>query len=111
MKLFHAVLRAHGYTVLQSETGLAALELTRKHHPDLILMDIQLPGMSGLEVTKRIREDEDLKTIPIIAVTASAMRGDKARFLAGGCDDYLPKPIRLWRLVATIEQFLDQGRN
>jgi two-component system, cell cycle response regulator DivK len=105
MRLFRDVLRAHGYRVLQSEDGITALQLTREHHPDLILMDIQLPGMSGLEAVKWIKEDNGLKAIPIIAVTASAMKGDKAKMLAGGCDDYLPKPVKLKQLVAIIECF------
>jgi two-component system, cell cycle response regulator DivK len=106
MRLFRDVLRAHGYCVLQSEDGITALQLARRHHPDLILMDIQLPGMSGLEAVKWIREDDDLKAIPIIAVTASAMKGDKAKILASGCDDYLPKPVKLKQLVAIIERFM-----
>jgi two-component system, cell cycle response regulator DivK len=92
--------------VLQAEDGITALLMTRKHQPDLILMDIQLPGMSGLDVVKWVREDDRLKTIPIVAVTASAMKGDKAKILAGGCDDYLPKPVPLKQLVAILERFL-----
>jgi two-component system, cell cycle response regulator DivK len=106
MRLLSDVLRAHGYYVLQAEDGITALLMTRKHQPDLILMDILLPGISGMEVVKWIREDDRLKTIPIIAVTASAMKGDKAKMLAGGCDDYLPKPVPLKQLVAMLERFL-----
>jgi two-component system, cell cycle response regulator DivK len=106
MRLLSDVLRAHGYCVLQAEDGITALLMTRKHQPDLILMDILLPGISGMEVVRWIREDDRLKTIPIIAVTASAMKGDKAKMLAGGCDDYLPKPVPLKQLVAMLERFL-----
>ena len=77
MKLFHDLLEAHGYDTLQTRTGIEALELARTHRPDLILMDIQLPEVSGLEVTKWIKEDDDLCTIPVIAVTAFAIKGDE----------------------------------
>jgi two-component system cell cycle response regulator DivK len=106
MRLFSDVLRAHGYNVLKTGEGTTALELTRQYHPDLILMDIQLPGVSGLEIVKWIKEDDDLKAIPIVAVTGSAMKGDKARILGGGCEGYLAKPVALRRLLAVVEQFL-----
>src|SRR5699024_7561659 len=70
MKLFHDLLQAHGYSVLQTRDGMDALRLARRHRPDLILMDIQLPEVSGLEVTKWLKEDDDLKEIPVVAVTA-----------------------------------------
>ena len=73
MKLFHDLLDAHGYNILQTKDGMEALDIAREHHPDLILMDIQLPEVSGLEVTKWLKEDDDLRTIPVIAVTAFAM--------------------------------------
>src|SRR4030095_8879626 len=79
MRLFSDVLRAHGYNVLKTGDGLEALMLTRQHRPDLILMDLQLPGgVSGLEVVRWIKEDDDLKAIPVVAVTAAAMKDDKA---------------------------------
>lgn len=83
MKLFHDLLEAHGYATLQTKDGMEALKLARLHRPDLILMDIQLPEVSGLEVTKWIKEDDDLKAIPIIAVTAFAMKGDEEKIWEG----------------------------
>src|SRR5882724_8013658 len=85
MKLFHDLLEAHGYNILQTRDGMEALKLARQHRPDLILMDIQLPEVSGLEVTKWIKEDDALKAIPIIAVTAFAMKGDEEKIREGGC--------------------------
>ena len=93
MKLFHDLLEAHGYETLQTKDGMEALRLARQHRPDLILMDIQLPEVSGLEVTKWIKEDDELKTIPIIAVTAFAMKGDEEKIREGGCEAYIAKPI------------------
>jgi two-component system cell cycle response regulator DivK len=89
MKLFRDLLEAHGYETLQTREGLQALEIAREHKPDLILMDIQLPEVSGLEVTKWIKEDEELSSIPIIAVTAFAMKGDEERIREGGCEAYI----------------------
>src|ERR1700692_3674164 len=85
MKLFHDLLDAQGYETLQTREGLQALALARQHRPDLILMDIQLPEISGLEVTKWLKEDDDLRTIPVIAVTAFAMKGDEEKIRNGGC--------------------------
>ena len=82
MKLFHDLLEAHGYRTVGTRNGIEALDLARKHHPDLILMDIQLPEVSGLEVTKWLKEDPDLKAIPVVAVTAFAMKGDEERIRA-----------------------------
>jgi two-component system cell cycle response regulator DivK len=109
MKLFHDLLEAYGYNILQTRDGLEALMLARQHRPDLIVMDIQLPGASGLEVTKWIREDDDLKSIPIIAVTAFAMKGDEAKIRECGCDTYVSKPISVASFVKTVEQFLDSS--
>jgi two-component system cell cycle response regulator DivK len=106
MKLFHDLLEAHGYDTLQTKDGLEALQLARQHHPDLILMDIQLPEVSGLEVTKWIKEDEDLKGIPIVAVTAFAMKGDEEKIREGGCEAYIAKPISVLGFLRTVEQFL-----
>src|ERR1700742_4731126 len=85
MKLFHDLLEAHGYRTLQTKDGMEALRLAREHHPNLILMDIQLPEVSGLEVTRWIKEDDALKSIPIIAVTAFAMKGDEEKMREGVC--------------------------
>jgi two-component system cell cycle response regulator DivK len=102
MKLFHDLLEAQGYATLQTKDGMEALKLARQHHPDLILMDIQLPEVSGLEMTKWIKEDDDLKTIPIIAITAFAMKGDEAKIREGGCDAYIAKPISATNFLRTV---------
>ena len=106
MKLFHDLLEARGYNILQTREGMEALRLARQHRPDLILMDIQLPEVSGLEVTKWIKEDDELKSIPIIAVTAMAMKGDEDRIRRGGCDTYMAKPISAPIFLKTVDQFL-----
>ncbi len=107
LKLFRDLLDAHGYETLESRDGLEALELARKHRPDLILMDIQLPEVSGLEVTKGLKEDEELKSIPVVAVTAFAMKGDEEKIRRGGCEAYIAKPISVASFIATVRRFLD----
>ena len=107
MKLFHDLLDAQGYATLETREGLQALSLARQHHPDLILMDIQLPEISGLEVTKWLKEDDDLSHIPVIAVTAFAMKGDEERIREGGCEAYLSKPISVGLFLDTVRRFLD----
>jgi two-component system cell cycle response regulator DivK len=99
-------LEAHGYNTVVTRNGVEAIDLARKHHPDLILMDIQLPEVSGLEVTKWIKDDPDLHTIPVIAITAFAMKGDEERIRQGGCEAYLSKPISVAKFIETIRQFL-----
>src|SRR5688572_26204350 len=106
MKLFHDLLEAHGYGTLAARNGFEALDLARKHRPDLILMDIQLPEVSGLEVTKWLKNDPDLRAIPVIAVTAFAMKGDEDRIRKGGCEAYLSKPISVGKFLETIRHFL-----
>jgi two-component system cell cycle response regulator DivK len=106
MKLFHDLLEAHGYNILQTRDGIEALKLARKHHPDLILMDIQLPEVSGLEVTKWIKEDDNMKSIPIIAVTAFAMKGDEEKIRESGCEAYIAKPISVSHFLETVQKFL-----
>ena len=106
MKLFNDLLEAHGYITLQTRDGVEALRMARQHRPDLILMDIQLPEVSGLEVTKWLKEDEDLRTIPVIAVTAFAMKGDEEKIRNGGCEAYIAKPISVAGFMRTIERFL-----
>lgn len=107
MKLFNDLLEAHGYETLQTREGLKALDLAREHRPDLILMDIQLPEVSGLDVTKWIKNDEALAGIPIVAVTAFAMKGDEERIRQGGCEGYLSKPITVSTFIETVRRFLD----
>ncbi|HEV7370987.1 response regulator [Arenibaculum sp.] len=106
MKLFHDLLEAHGYATLQTKDGMEALRIARQHRPDLILMDIQLPEVSGLEVTKWIKEDDELKSIPVIAVTAFAMKGDEEKIRDGGCEDYIAKPISVAKFLETVQRFL-----
>ncbi len=107
MKLFHDLLEAHGYNILQTKDGMDALRIAREHKPDLILMDIQLPEVSGLEVTKWIKEDDDLKSIPVIAVTAFAMKGDEEKIREGGCEAYIAKPISVTNFLETVRKFLN----
>jgi len=106
MKLFHDLIEAHGYHTIRTRSGFEALELAREHKPSLILMDIQLPEVSGLEVTKWLKDDSELCSIPVIAVTAFAMKGDEERIREGGCEAYLSKPISVVGLIDTIRQFI-----
>jgi two-component system cell cycle response regulator DivK len=106
MKLFHDLLEASGYNILMTRNGLEAIDIAREHRPDLILMDIQLPEVSGLEVTKWIKEDDDLRSIPVIAVTAFAMKGDEERIRQGGCEAYLSKPISVATFLSTVKSYL-----
>ena len=109
MKLFHDLLDAHGYRTLQTRSGIDALGLARKHRPNLILMDIQLPEVSGLEVTKWLKDDEELRDIPVIAVTAFAMKGDEERIRQGGCEAYISKPISIVAFLDTVRRFLGEA--
>ncbi|SDE33961.1 two-component system, cell cycle response regulator DivK [Kordiimonas lacus] len=106
MKLFCDLLEAHDYETIQTRDGMAALDLAREHNPDLILMDIQLPEVSGLEVTKWLKEDEDLRKIPVVAVTAFAMKGDEEKIREGGCEAYIAKPISVGHFLETVKQFV-----
>jgi two-component system cell cycle response regulator DivK len=109
MKLFHDLLDAQGYRTLQTRSGLDALQLARRERPHLILMDIQLPEVSGLEVTKWLKDDEDLRAIPVIAVTAFAMKGDEERIKQGGCEAYIAKPISIVTFLETVRRFLGEA--
>lgn len=106
MKLFNDLLQAHGYHTVQTMDGREVLRLAREKRPDLILMDIQLPEISGLEVTKLLKADDELKSIPVIAVTAFAMKGDEEKIRDGGCEGYLAKPISVPIFLETISKFL-----
>jgi len=108
MKLFHDLLEAQGYETLQTREGLSALSIARDNKPDLILMDIQLPEISGLEVTKWLKEDEELAQIPVVAVTAFAMKGDEERIREGGCEAYISKPISVVHFLDTIKRLLER---
>ncbi|HEY7549999.1 MAG TPA: response regulator [Hyphomicrobiaceae bacterium] len=109
MKLFHDLLAAHGYRTLQTRTGMEALRLARQQRPDLILMDIQLPEVSGLEVTKWLKDDEELADIPVIAVTAFAMKGDEERIRRGGCEAYISKPISIASFLDAVRRHLGEA--
>ncbi len=106
MKLFHDLLEAHGVNTIETYDGKNVLDLAREHKPDLILMDIQLPEISGLEVTKMLKADDDLKHIPVIAVTAFAMKGDEQKIREGGCEDYISKPISVVSFMETIGHYI-----
>jgi two-component system, cell cycle response regulator DivK len=106
MKLFHDLIEACGHEILETRDGSEALKLARQHRPDLILMDIQLPEVSGLEVTRWLKEDDELRKIPVIAVTAFAMKGDEEKIRSGGCEAYIAKPISVSNFLDTIGKFL-----
>ncbi len=106
MKLFHDLLDVNGYATVQTRNGLEVLDLARKHRPDLILMDIQLPEVSGLDVTRWLKEDRQLAGIPVIAVTAFAMKGDEERIRSGGCQAYISKPISVVTFLETVRRFI-----
>jgi two-component system, cell cycle response regulator DivK len=107
MKLFNDLLQANGYETIQTKDGREAMDIARKHHPDLILMDIQLPEISGLEITKMLKNDAELKSIPVIAVTAFAMKGDEEKIREGGCEGYIAKPISVANFLQTVARFLE----
>lgn len=111
MKLVRDVLQATGYRILEATTGGRAVELASEHRPDLVLMDIQLPDIDGVEALVRLRADERTAAIPVLALTAQAMDGDRERFLAAGFDGYISKPVDIVELVATVKQHCDaRGR-
>ena len=109
MKLFSDLLEAKGYATVKTGNGMDAMELARTHRPDLILMDIQLPEVSGLDVTRWLKEDDDLRHIPVIAVTAFAMKGDEERIRSGGCEAYISKPISVSGFLETIRTFVGEA--
>jgi two-component system, cell cycle response regulator DivK len=109
MKLFRDVLQAAGYRTLEATTGGRAVELATEHGPDLVLMDIQLPDIDGVEALGRLRADERTASIPVLAVTAQAMHGDRARFLAAGFDGYVSKPLNIVELVGAVKRHSDGG--
>ena len=107
MKLFHDLLEAHGISTVQARDGRNVLEIARAEKPDLILMDIQLPEVSGLDVTRWLKDDDELKVIPVIAVTAFAMKGDEQKIREGGCEDYISKPISVTKFLETVQKYLN----
>jgi two-component system cell cycle response regulator DivK len=109
MKLFRDLLAAQGYQVLESREGVRGFELAREHRPDLIVMDILLPAVSGLEITRWLKEDKDLAAIPVVAVTAYAMKGDETRIRQGGCEAYMAKPISVTKFLETVRRLLEES--
>lgn len=106
MKLFNDLLEANGYRTVQTRNGVEAVDLARQHRPDLILMDIQLPEVSGLQVTQWLKADSELRSIPVIAITAFAMKGDEEKIRQGGCEAYLSKPISVTKFLETVRNYL-----
>lgn len=106
MKLFEDLLEAHGYNTTQTNDGRKVLDMVRKDRPDLIIMDIQLPEISGLEVTAMLKKEKDLKDIPVIAVTAFAMKGDEEKIRQGGCEDYIAKPISVTEFITVVRKYV-----
>lgn len=109
LKLFNDLLEAHGYQTVEIRDGLDAVAVVKRHKPDLILMDIQLPEISGLDVTKKIKADKEISDIPIIAVTAFAMKDDEEKILRAGCQAYISKPISIVNFLDTIRKFLGES--
>src|SRR5262245_4459911 len=109
MKLFRDVLGAAGFQTLEATTGDGALELAARHRPDLVLIDIQLPDIGGVEALGRLRADSRTASIPVLALTAQAMHGDRERFLAAGFDDYLSKPVDIIQLLGTVKHHCDRS--
>jgi CheY-like chemotaxis protein len=107
MKLFCDVLQATGYTTLEATTGEDAVSLATEHQPALVLMDVQLPGIDGVEALARLRQDERTGSIPVLALTAQAMSGDRERFLDAGFDGYLSKPVDIAELIQTVREHCD----
>jgi two-component system cell cycle response regulator DivK len=108
LKLFRDLLTAHGYDTIETKEGMEAIRLTKDQHPDLILMDIQLPEVSGLDVTRKLKADSAIRDIPIIAVTAFAMKDDEEKILAAGCEAYISKPISIVSFLNTVRRFLGE---
>jgi len=106
MQLFEYLLEESGFVILKATSGEDALKMVDEEVPDLILMDIHLPGMDGLSVVRELKSDARLQNIPILALTAHAMRGDKDRFLQAGCDGYISKPIDIKTFIPSIQKYI-----
>jgi two-component system cell cycle response regulator DivK len=109
MRLFCDVLQASGFRTLEATTGEQAVEVVFEHRPDLVLMDIQLPDIDGVEALGRVRADDGFASVPILALTAQAMEGDRERFLAAGFDGYLSKPVDIAAFVATVKRYCEES--
>lgn len=110
MRLVRKILKHAGYEVLEAETGHEGVEVATSHNPDLILMDVNLPDIDGLEVTRILKTEHNMVDTPIIALTANAMVGDREKALEAGCDGYLPKPISKADLLATVTEYLEKSK-
>jgi len=110
-RIVRKILQSRGYSLIEAEDGISGLAMVQELKPPLVLLDIGLPGMDGLEVVGRIKADERLREIPVIALTASAMRGDRERFLAAGCDDYLSKPVQAMELINMVGAYYPSNGN
>ncbi len=108
-KLFNAILESGHYDHISAADAEEGLKLAKEHHPDLILMDIQLPGMDGLTATRHLKEDPVLKNIPVIALTAYAMPEDKEKALSAGCDGYISKPVDVQTLLERVSFYLEKA--
>jgi CheY-like chemotaxis protein len=108
MKLFRDVLIVTGYRTLEATTGTEAVDMASEHTPDLVLMDVQLPDLDGVQALHRLRANERTARIPVLALTAQAMRGDRERFLAAGFDGYLSKPVDVRELLGTVRELCDR---
>ena len=104
--LVRRVLEAEGYKVIEAEDGLAGMDFVQSETPDLVLMDINLPELDGYEVTKRLKQSPAMAEVPVIAMTANVMKGDREKTIAAGCDGYIPKPIDIDSLPSQIAKFL-----
>lgn len=109
MMLLNDLLEVHGYSILKTDHGVEALAMAREYHPDLILLDLQLPDISGLEVAHKLKDDPQTRGIPIVAVTAFAMPGDEDKALEAGCDGYIAKPISVHGFLGTVRTFLSRS--
>ncbi len=105
VKLLHVVLRKNGYTTLEAIDGKQGVEMARDQRPDIILMDKNMPVMDGLEATRTLKKDESTKTIPIVIISSSAMKGDREEILESGCDEYMSKPVDIYKVLETVAQY------
>lgn len=111
LRLVHDILESQGYGVLQARNGDDGIEMARAHRPGLIIMDIQMPGIDGLAATRMLKQDERTCHIPVIALTAMAMKGDRERVMQAGCDGYLQKPVRFDALLDAVRHSFKQDRD
>ena len=111
LKLLNDILEYHGYQILTTGKGEVAIEIALQQQPDLILLDIQLPDITGMAAARRLKADEQTRAIPIIAVTAFAMSGDRAMILASGCDDYVAKPFNVVEFIKLVERYTSENPN